>query len=131
MVRRLVFAVACWTFVAALVVQVFLAGAGLFELIDFTPHGLLGWTLPLVPIVLLILAILARVDRRTLLVGLAVLVVAFVQPELAAARYEAPIVAAFHPLNAILLVYLAWTLARRATKLARPAHREVVAATTD
>jgi len=129
MVRRVLFAVACWLFVLAVGIQVFLAGAGLFKLTDFTPHGYLGWILPLVPLVVLILAGVASVDRRTMLLSIAMLVATMIQPELAAARYENPVIAAFHPVNALLIFWLAWTVARRATDLARTGRHQLAAAT--
>lgn len=119
MIARRVLAVACWVFVAAIVLQVFLAGAGLFEMTDYTLHAGLGWLLSLAPVLLFVLALLAHVDRTTRLLALGLLIVAMIQPELAAARDDAPIVAAFHPVNALLIVFMAWTLARRATALAR------------
>jgi uncharacterized protein DUF6220 len=119
MARRRGFAVACWIFVAGVALQVFLAGTGLFEMTDFTMHADLGWLLALVPVVLLALALVARVDRTTLLLVIALMVATLVQPELAAARDEAPSVAALHPVNALLIAFLAWTVARRATAVAR------------
>lgn len=129
MVRGVLFAAVCWLFLVGIVVQVFLAGAGLFELTDFTPHGYLGWVLPLVPIVMVVLAALARVDRPTMLLSIGVLVMAMIQPELAAARDTNPVLAAFHPVNALLIFWLAWLLARRATDLARGERRHVAAPT--
>jgi hypothetical protein len=127
--RRLAFAVAAWLFVAGIVIQVFLAGAGLFKLTDFTPHGYLGWLLPLGPLVLIILALLAGAGRRTLLLSIALLVLTAIQPELAAGRRENPVLAAFHPVNALLLFWLAWTVARRGTGLVRVADRPSAIAT--
>jgi hypothetical protein len=126
---RLVFAAAAWLFVVAIVIQVFLAGAGLFKLTDFNPHGYLGWYLPLVPVVLLILAAVARVDRRTRLLTVALLLLTMIQPELAAERKAYPVLAAFHPVNALLVFWLAWTVARRGTDLVRVAHPPAATAT--
>jgi mercuric ion transport protein len=127
--RRLAFAVAAWLFVAGIVIQVFLAGAGLFKLTDFTPHGYLGWLLPLGPLVLIILALVAGAGRRTMLLSIALLVLTAIQPELAAGRRENPVLAAFHPVNALLLFWLAWTVARRGTDLVRVADRPSAIAT--
>jgi hypothetical protein len=127
-VRLTVLAVASWLFLLAIAVQVFLAGAGLFGLMDFTLHGMFGWSLSLGPVVLLILAIVARVDRATLLLSLALLLDTVIQPELAAARYESPVIAAFHPVNALLIFWLTWTLTRRATNLARADSGKLAAA---
>jgi uncharacterized protein DUF6220 len=116
---RLAFAVVAWLFVVGVVIQVFLAGAGLFKLTDFTAHGGLGWTIAMVPLFMLVLALVAHVDRRTGLLSIALAVVTTIQPELAAARNENPVLAAFHPVNALLIFWLAWTVARRSTQLLR------------
>jgi putative tricarboxylic transport membrane protein len=116
---RLAFAAAAWLFFAGVVVQVFLAGVGLFELGGWDPHVNLGWLLGSAPLVLVLLAVPARFDRRTngLIIGLTL--ATFLQPELAAARTSAPLLAAFHPVNALLVFWLAWIVARRTTDLAR------------
>jgi len=116
---RLAFAIVAWLFVVSVVVQVFLAGAGLFKLMDFTAHGGLGWTIAVVPLLMLVLALLAHVDRRTGLLSLALAVLTTIQPELAASRHENPVLAAFHPVNALLIFWLAWTVARRSNELLR------------
>jgi hypothetical protein len=126
---KIVFAVACWLFLLGIVVQVFLAGAGLFKLTDFTAHGSLGWSLPLISLFLPILAYVAHVEKSTVGLAGAIVVLTFIQPELAAARHTDPLVAAFHPVNALLIFWLTWTVARRATELARAERRQPVAAT--
>jgi len=119
MVRRRAFAVAAWLFVSGVVLQVFLAGAAIFEVTDFIPHGYLGWLLPFVPVLLLALALIARAGRRTALMSIALVVVTAIQPELATARDRDPLLAAFHPANALLIFWLAWTVARRSTEMLR------------
>jgi hypothetical protein len=111
--KRTSFAAAAWLYFAGVVTQVFFAGAGLFELTDWTVHTALGWILGSAPLLLLVLALVARVDRRTAWLTAALAVAALVQPELAAARDDSPVVAAFHPVNALLVFWLAWVLARR------------------
>jgi hypothetical protein len=86
---------------------------------DFTAHGGLGWTIAVVPLFMLVLALFAHVDRRTGLLAIALAVVTTIQPELAAARNENPVLAAFHPVNALLIFWLAWTVARRSNDLLR------------
>jgi hypothetical protein len=113
------FAAAAWLYLAGVVVQVFFAGASLFELTDWTVHSGLGWLLGSAPILLLVLALGSRVDRRTAWLTAGLAVAALIQPELAAARHEAPVVAALHPVNALLVFWLAWTVARRSTTHAR------------
>jgi hypothetical protein len=117
--RRIAYAVASWLFLAGVIVQIFLAGAGLFELTDWTIHAGLGWGLGSAPLLLLVLALPARADRRTTLLTIGLLVVSVLQPELAAARHDTPVIAAFHPLNAFVVASLAWLVARRATDMVR------------
>jgi hypothetical protein len=110
---RILFASAAWLYLAGVVTQVFLAGAGLFELTDWTAHTQLGWGLGSAPLLLLALSLLARPGRGTILLTAALALAAMVQPELAAARHEAPVIAALHPVNALLVFWLAWLVARR------------------
>jgi len=118
--RRIAFAVAAWLFLAGVVVQVFLAGIGLFELSDWKWHVDLGWGLGSAPILLLVLALVARLERRTVLLTAGLALAAVLQPELAAARHTAPLIAAFHPLNAMVVFWLAWLVARRSIEHIRP-----------
>lgn len=113
---RFAFAAAAWLYLAGIVVQVFLAGAGLFELTDWRLHTEVGWGLSSAPLLLLLLAFPARLERRTLWLTLGLTVAAFLQPELAAARKSAPVAAAFHPVNALFVFWLAWLVARQAVE---------------
>jgi len=119
MAGRVVFAVAAWLFLVGVLVQVFLAGVGVFELADWTAHAGLGWALGSAPILLVLFALVAGVGRSTVLLTVALMIAAIIQPELAAARREAPVVAALHPVNALLVFWLAWVVARRATEAVR------------
>jgi hypothetical protein len=110
---RILFAAAAWLYLAGVVTQVFLAGAGLFKLTDWTAHTQLGWGLGSAPLLLLALSLLARPGRGTILLTAALAMAAMVQPELAAARHEAPVIAALHPVNALLVFWLTWLVARR------------------
>ena len=112
-VRRALFAATAWLFLVGVVAQVTLAGTALFELSDWTLHTELGWGLPLVAIFVLVFAFVARLDRRTLWVTLALALAATVQPSLAEARSVSPLVAALHPVNALLVFWLAVVVARR------------------
>lgn len=110
---RILFAAAAWLYLAGVVVQVFLAGAGLFRLTDWTAHTQLGWGLGSAPLLLVALSLLARPGRGTILLTAALSLAAMIQPELAAARHEAPVIAALHPVNALLVFWLTWRVARR------------------
>ncbi|MEO8251690.1 MAG: DUF6220 domain-containing protein [Chloroflexota bacterium] len=109
-----------WIYVAGLLLQVFLVGFALFSAAhDFEPHIGLGWVLHLVPVLLLIVAAIARVGSRLLWWNAALLVVQFFQPILATVRTDTPLVAALHPVLALIIFWLAVTIGLRAWGLVR------------
>ena len=125
---RVLFAGAAVTFVIGIVIQVLLAGAAVFKMTDFTSHAGLGWTLGTAVLLLIPLAIVAQAGGRTVLLTIGLALDAVLQPELAAARHDSPVIAAFHPVNALFLFWLAVLVARRAIALAR--EPEAVASST-
>jgi Family of unknown function (DUF6220) len=117
---RYVYLALVWIYLAGILFQVFLAGMGLFGTAkDFEPHVGLGWILHLVPVLLLIAAAVARVGSRLIWWTVALLVVQFVQPILALARHDQPLVAAFHPVLALVIFWLAVTIGLKAWRLVR------------
>jgi hypothetical protein len=109
-----------WLYLAAIVVQVFLAGAALFyPARDFELHRNLGWILHLVPVLLLVAAVAGRVGRETIWWTVALLVVQGIQPLLPGLRADLPWVAALHPVLAFAIFWLALTLGLRAWRLVR------------
>lgn len=117
---RYVFLAMVWIYLAGILFQVFLAGIGLFGTAkDFEPHVGLGWILHLVPVLLLIVAAVARVGARLLWWTTALLVVQFVQPILATLRNDQPVAAAFHPVLALVIFWLAVTIGLKAGRLVR------------
>jgi hypothetical protein len=109
-----------WTYLVGILFQVFLAGMGLFGTTrDFEPHVGLGWILHLVPVLLLIVAAVARVGSRLIWWNVALLVVQFVQPILATLRSTQQVIAAFHPVLALIIFWLAFTIGIKAWRLVR------------
>ena len=109
-----------WIYLAGILFQVFLAGMGLFGTTrDFEPHASLGWILHLVPVLLLIVAAVARVGSRLIWWNVALLVVQFIQPILVLLRNDQPIAAAFHPVLALVIFWLALTIGLKAWRLVR------------
>jgi hypothetical protein len=101
-----------WLFLAALVLQVFLAGVGLFGTgPEMEPHRGLGWFLHLPLLLILVAALVARVGRPTMWWVLALFVTGAVQPFLPGLRDTAPVLAALHPLNAVALSLITLKLA--------------------
>ncbi len=118
---RQVHAGTSWLLVAAIVVQVFLAGAAIADLGgsgDFSAHIGFGYTaVGLVALAVVLTAVLARVGRRDTLIALGLLVLYVVQTTLPAFRASFPAVAALHPVNAMLLFGLSAWYARRASRV--------------
>ena len=117
---RYVFLVLVWLYVVGILAQVFLAGMGMFGVQrDFAPHVGLGWLLHLVPVLLLIVAAVARVGRQLMWWTTALLVVQFIQPIFALARKDSPAVAALHPVLALIVFWLALTIGLKAWQLVK------------
>ena len=116
-----------WLLVAGLVVQIFLAGLGVFRGPDsFLTHRDFGYALELLPIVLLVLGLIARLGRRPALLAAGIFGLFLLQSVFVGLRANTPEVAALHPVNGFLITFLAivlardaW-LARRATSEAAP-----------
>jgi hypothetical protein len=101
-----------WLTVALLAYTGFAAGMALFGTPpDFQPHRDAGWTVHLAPLLLIIVAAFARVGAPTLWWNAALLVAVGVQPFLPGLRTSAPLLAALHPANAMLIFFLAVTIA--------------------
>jgi hypothetical protein len=101
-----------WLFLAALVLQIFYAGMGLFDSShDMAPHVGLGWFLHLPLLLVLVAALVARVGRPTIWWVLAMFLSGAIQPFLPGLRDDLPLVAALHPLNAVLLTVVTVKLA--------------------
>ena len=110
---------AVWLFVACSVVQVFLAGLGVFGLPpnDFTAHRDWGYTFGYLVLIILILALVGRLPRRQVGMSVLLLVLSFLQSIFVAIRADYPTVAALHPLNGFLILFVAIILGRDGWRL--------------
>jgi hypothetical protein len=116
--------VAC-LFIACVVVQVFLAGLGVFDDPSrFTLHRDFGYLFGWLGLILLVLAIAGRMGRRV--VGLSVLLVVLfaMQSVFVALRTSQPVIAALHPVNGFLIGLVAIVLARQGRAIAAAARRK-------
>jgi hypothetical protein len=115
---RTVHGVVAWAVVAAIVVQVFLAGLSVAQLGgtgSFMTHVEVGRVFGIVFLALVITAALARTGRRSILTALGLLGLFIVQsilPYLDDAGLD--VLAALHPVNALVMVVLAVWYARSA-----------------
>lgn len=107
-----------WICLIGVALQIYFAGMALFGAGQWTLHTAFGSTLWLTTPLLLIVALIGRLDRRT--VGLSALFVLLttIQIILPWLRLSVPFVAAFHPVNAVVLLGLAYRLAQRPSGLA-------------
>ena len=126
-VARRALPVVAGAFVACAILQVFLAGLGVFnDPSSFITHRNFGYTFGWLTLVILVLAIVGRNGRRLIGLSALLLVLFSLQSVFVALRTDMPTVAALHPLNgfAILLVSIVLTrdawLARTVTAATPP-----------
>jgi glucan phosphoethanolaminetransferase (alkaline phosphatase superfamily) len=120
-VARSIHLVVVWLFVACCIVQVFLAGLGVFDTpTQFEVHRNFGYTFGLLVFVILVAAILGGLGRRQIALAALLVVLFIMQSVFVAFRESAPAIAALHPVNGFLITgvaivsgWMAWT-ARRA-----------------
>jgi hypothetical protein len=101
-------------FVAGCLVQVFLAGLGVFDNpATFLTHANFGYLLGYVTLAMLIIALLGREPRQ--IVGLAILLLIqfTLQSVFVALRVDYPMIAALHPVNGFLILFVGGLIARR------------------
>lgn len=116
---RIGFIGVAWLFVACLFVQLFLVGLDLFEAgIAHSVHAdfayAYGWLLP----GMLLLGRIGRLSGRTLALTAMLLILYAAQTLLPSIADAAPLLAAFHAVNAIVIFWLATSLAHRAGRSA-------------
>ena len=109
-------------FLVGLFLQLLFIGMGVFprkgDPSPFALHRNWGYILGDIAVVLFIVALIARPGWKTVLMAFIVGVLTFVvQPVLVDQRHGAPIVAAFHPVTALVIFWLTLVLIRRSTAL--------------
>lgn len=123
---RQVHAWVAWAFVAAIVVQVFLAGLAIPQLGgsgNFSTHQGFGYAIGIVALALVIAAAAARAGQRRILQAVGLLVVYVIQTILPNLDPGLSIAAALHPVGALILFGLGVWYARQVWR-----ERSVVAA---
>ncbi len=112
---RTLHAVVAWTVVAAIVLQVLLAGLAVPQLGgsgSFLPHVEIGRLIGIVFLALPVTALVARAGRRRTLQAAGLLGLYVVQSILPYMDPALPVVAALHPVNALVMFALAIWYAR-------------------
>jgi hypothetical protein len=100
-------------FILGLFVQFYLAGRGAFGASSYSAHKDFGDILHLVTPVILVLTLVSKATRNRVDVIHSVLLVVLFEVQFALADLDHPNVGAFHPVNALLLLGVAYSLFRR------------------
>ncbi len=119
-------------FVACAVVQVFLAGLGVFD--DpraFITHREFGYLFGWLTLVVLVLALAGRMPRRITGLSVLLLVLFALQSVLVSMRADLPAAAALHPLNGFAILGIGVVTARASWRLRREAADAATAAQAD
>jgi hypothetical protein len=107
--------IVAWAFVAGVVVQVFLAGLGVFDDASaFAFHANWGYALESLPIILLVLAAVGRLGRRQMIYAAALFGMFMLQSIFVAVRGDLPMIAALHPVNGFAILLVGIAVAREA-----------------
>lgn len=118
---RTLHAWAAMLWVAAIIVQVFLAGLAIANLGgsgDFSTHANFGFNIGFVQLVTLILASPARMSGRDKWISAGILGLYVVQILLPGFKTVSQVISALHPLNAMLLFAVSVWYARHAWRIA-------------
>jgi mercuric ion transport protein len=115
---RLAYIGVAWLFLACVVVQVFLAGLGVFAgAHNFALHRDFGYVFGWLTLLLLLLALGGRLGRRWIGLSTLILVLFALQSVFVALREVLPAAAALHPVNALVIFGVALHVARRSRTL--------------
>jgi heme A synthase len=99
-------------FAVCAIIQVFLAGLGVFDDASaFVTHRDFGYMISLLPIVLVVLALVGGMPRRYAGLSALLFVLFLLQSVFVQMRDSMPAVAALHPLNGFLILALGILLA--------------------
>jgi hypothetical protein len=131
--------IAAAAFVACAVVQIFLAGLGVFDdPKSFVTHREFGYVFGWLTLVILVLALLGRAPRRVTGLCVLLLVLFALQSVFVALRTDLPAIAALHPLNGFAILFVgvlitraAWTARREAASPATSMTEAALAPTLD
>ena len=108
-------AIVAWLFVACILVQVFLAGMGVFDgAAAFITHRNFGYLFGWLTLVMVGISIAGRLPRRLIGLSLLALLQFALQSVFILFREDQPAVAALHPLNGVLLLVVAIAIGRLA-----------------
>ena len=106
-------------FVLGLVVQFYLAGRGAFGSSTYSSHKDFGDVLHFVPGLILLLTVASRATRNRVDVIHSIALVVLFEVQFALADLKHPDAGAFHPVNGVLILAVAFSLLRRDVQAVR------------
>ena len=106
-------------FILGLFVQFYLAGRGAFGASSYSTHKDFGDVLHLITPVILLVTLLDRRTRNRVDVTHAILLIVLFEVQFALADLKHPNLGAFHPVNALLILAVAYSLLRRDIRAVR------------
>jgi hypothetical protein len=114
-ITRLALPIAAGAFVACAILQVFLAGLGVFDDPSaFITHREFGYTFGWLTLAILVLALIGRAPRRMIGLSVLLLVLFTFQSVFVALRADLPVIAALHPLNGFAILGVGVVISREA-----------------
>lgn len=117
-IARPVHLVVAGLLVIGLFVQVFLAGMGVFSsATEFETHRQFGYTLTLLPVILIVTSIVGRFGRWEAIAAAVMFGQFILQSVLVLQRESNPAIAALHPVNGFLVLLIAVWLVRDAWRV--------------
>jgi hypothetical protein len=117
-IARYIYVGVAWLELVSIFIPFFLAGMSLFVSRTYwSTHADFGWGSELPVLILIIVGLLAWIPRRLTAWLVAMTLLHIVHTTLPGLEDDLPIGAAFHPVTALLLAWVAYSHARRATHL--------------
>jgi len=126
---RIGYSLVAWLFAIAAVIQIYLAGQGVFATGSFELHRNVGYAIGILGLILLVLSFAAKMPLRVIGATALLFVLMIVQSVLVFMRTDQPNIAALHPVNGFIIVLLAvWIAWKTLAYIRAPLPPEPVAA---
>jgi hypothetical protein len=127
---RIAYSLVAWLFAAAAIIQIYLAGLGVFTVNGFEQHRNVGYAIGILGLILLVLSFAAKMPVRVIGATALLFVLMIVQSVLVFMKTDQPNIAALHPVNGFIIVLLAVWIAWKTLQYIRaPLPVEPVVAT--
>lgn len=105
---RVAYSLVAWLFAVTAIVQIYLAGQGLFvPPASFELHRNVGYAIAFLGLILVVLSFAAKMPLRVIAASALLLILPLLQSALILIKQDQPNLAALHPVNGFLIVLLA------------------------